>query len=374
MRPVTLDEEMFARLTGEAGEALVSVLFPTHLKGPDIAQDRIRLKNALTEVDDLLEQDGRRRRWREALLRRAHKLLTNDEFWAHQGQGLALYIGEDGELAPVALSDHPEPLVSVADAYHVRHLFSELLRTPLDALVLTKGHVGLYLVDPRSASRVEADLPASMEDANWFMDRESQLQQRAERAGPSTYFHGHDPSDRMDEDVSRFLRGVAHALPETGREDPLVVMGDEPLIDQFRRICRRNIVGVSLDGTSDESEALVHRRVRKVIDDRFSVLLDDHRRHASEAIGSAETVTLFPEALQAAVTGRIAKLYLHRAASPIWGHFDPTTLESAAGLERSVGTVDLLDRLAVAARGTGAAVHPMSDAVEGHDFVGVLRF
>ncbi len=376
MRPVTLDDGLLTTLAEAKGEALVSVIFPTHLKGPDVAQDRIRLKNALTDVDDLLEQAGSKRRWREEFLSRARKLLTDDEFWAHQGRGLALYIEEDGGIVPVALSDHPEPLIAIANSHHVRHLFVELLRDPLDALVLTKGFVGLYAVDPRSATRVEADLPKSMEDANWFMDRERQLQQRSDRAGgsPSNH-HGHDPADRMDEDVNRFLRGVAQALPESSGDGPLVVLGDEPLIDLFRKVCRREVVGVGLDGTHRaESEVEVHRSVRPVIDDRFAGRLEDHGRQAAEALGAAETVSLFPDALEAAVTGRISKLFLDRGAEPVWGRFDPATLESTAGLDPAVGVVDLIDRLAVAARSTGAEVCPMPAPVDSHGFVGVLRF
>lgn len=375
VRPATLDQELFDELAGMRGRGLVSILLPTHVKGPEVAQDRIRLKNALTEVDDLLSEGGWRRSEREHSLATARGLLTDDDFWAHQGQGLALYIDDAGAVSPVAMSDEPAPLTCVADTYHVRHLLPELMRSRLDALLLTKGSVALYTVDPHAAVPVDADLPASMDDVNWFLDREAQLQNRSDRAGSAGNHHGHDPSDRRDEDLQRFLRAVSHALPEAGDVDTIVVLGDEPVIDSFRRVCRRPVIGIGLDGTDRaDSPSEVLRRVRPVIDDRFIETLGQNHAAAEEALGTADTVTLFPDALGDAISGRLARLFVAHGADPLWGQFDPTTNEATAGGERRPGTVDLLDRLAVAALDTGAEVLPMSGSATRTGFVGVRRF
>lgn len=375
VRPATLDQKLFNRLAEAKGRGMVSILLPTHVKGPETAQDRIRLKNALTEVDDLLTDGGWRRTDREQSLSKARGLLTDDEFVAHQGQGLALYIDDSGDVVPVAVSEDLPPLTCVADSYHVRHLLAELLMAPLDALVLTKGSVELFSVDSRTASSVEADLPSSMEDANWFMDREAQLQNRANRTGATGMHHGHDPSDRMDEDVQRFLRVVAEALPSAPDDEPLVVLGDDPLIDLFRGLCRREVIGIGLDGSEKADSAVeVQRRVGPIIDKRVAERLDRHQAAAEEALGTADTVTIFPDALEAAVTGRLSKLFLHHGADPVWGRFDPETLEASAVADRVPGTVDLLDRLAVSALATGAEVLSTKSPVNKSGFVGVRRF
>ena len=375
VRPATLDQKLFDRLTEARGRGMVSILLPTHVKGPETAQDRIRLKNALTEVDDLLTDGGWRRTDREQSLSKARGLLTDDEFWAHQNQGLALYVDDEGDIVPVAVSEELPPLTCVADSYHVRYLLPELLMAPLDALVLTKGAVALFTVDSQTASPVEADLPFSMADANWFMDREAQLQNRANRAGATGMHHGHDPSDRMDEDVQRFLRAVAEALPSAPDDEPLVVLGDDPVIDLFRDLCRREVIGVGLDGSERADSAVeVQRRVGPFIDKRVAERLQRHQEEAEEALGTADTVTIFPDALEAAVTGRLSNLFLHHGAEPVWGLFDPETLEASAGAERAPGTVDLLDRLAVSALATGAEVQPMKSPVNKSGFVGVRRF
>lgn len=376
MRTVTLDDALVDRLTQTRGNGLVSVLLPTHTKGPETAQDRLRLKNALTEVDDRLETAGWRRSVREGRLATARDLLDDDEFWAHQDHGLALFVGESGEVTPVALGDTPPSLITIADCFHVRHLLGCLLRRPLPALVLTKGDVGLFSVDTHRAWPVtDVDLPSSFDDVNWFTDREKMTNRHADRRGSAGVQHGHDPNDRRHEDVLRFVRAVDDALDPVLAPGPLVVLGDDPLIEDFRKVSDRDVVGLGLDGSARAgSESEVWRRVRPIIDDRLESELDANTERAREALGVADTVTMFPDALYGAISGRYSHLYVRRTAEPIWGRFDPNALDAAAGPDPGVGAVDLLDRLVATARGTGAEVRLMAESADGHDFVAVRRF
>lgn len=373
MRPRTLDRDLADRLAGATGEGLVSILIPTHRMGPETAQDRIRLKNAVSELDDLMDAAGRRRPSREKQLAGLRRLLDDEEFWAHQGDGLGCYVGDDGEVTAVAVGEPLDMTVTVASAYHVRHLLPPLERQRLQALVLTKGSVGLFEVDIHGASAGEADLPRSMDDVNWFMDHESQTQRHSDRAGSAGIQHGHDPSDRMHEDLGRFLRAVDDALP--AGDGPLAVLGDDPLIDDFRKVTEREVIGLGLDGTDRaESATEVHRRVLPVIEDRFTAWLESNRQAAESALGSQDVITLFPEALTAAATGRVSRVFLRRGAAPVWGFFDPESFESHAVSERTVGTVDLIDRLAVVARSLGAEISTFDEGVDKYDFVAVCRF
>lgn len=375
MRPMTLDEGLFDEVAKTRGEALVSILMPTHTKGPEIAQDRIRLKNALSDIDAMLGDAGWRRSDREARLEKARALLDDDDFWAHQGQGLAMYIDGEGDIRPVALGEEPPAVCTVADSHHIRHLLVELMEETLPALVLTKGAVALYSVDSREASVIDADLPESFDDVNWFMDRERQEQRHADRSGSAGVLHGHDPADRRNEDLQRFLRAVAQAATDAIGTGPLVVLGDDPVIDDFRRISDREIVALGLDGTGRfDSPAEIAKRVQPIIADRVAAALAANNQAARDALGTADTVTLFPDVLYAAVSGRLSQVYLQRDAPPVWGRFDAAALEAAAGSDHGVGSVDLLDRLIDAARTTGADLRVMEGDADGCEFVGVRRF
>lgn len=375
MRPMTLDEGLFDEVAKSRGDALVTILMPTHTKGPEIAQDRIRLKNALSEVEEMMDAAGWRRSDRESRLEKARGLLDDEDFWAHQGRGLALYIDGEGELRVVALGEAPPDVCTVADSHHIRHLLVELMQETLPALVLTKGAVALYSVDRQGASASEADLPASFDDVNWFMDREPQEQRHADSSGSAGVRHGHDPSDRTTEDLQRFLRAVSQAVTDAIGTGPLVVLGDEPLIDEFRRIDDRKVVALGLDGTGRfDSPAEIGKRVQPIIADRVAEALAANNQAARDALGTADTVTLFPDVLYAAVSGRLSHVYLQREAPPVWGRFDAATLDAAAGSEHRVGSVDLLDRLVDSARKTGAEVQVMEGDADGCQFVGVRRF
>ena len=377
MRPMTLDEGLFDEVANARGEALVSILLPTHTKGPEIAQDRIRLKNALSDIEEMLDEAGWRRSDREARLDKARGLLDDDDFWAHQGRGLAVYIDGEGEFRPVALGDTPPDLCTVADSHHIRHLLVELMEESLPGLVLTKGAVALYSVDRRGATVVDADLPESMDDVNWFMDRsEPQMSRHADSAGSAGIRHGHPASDRSTEDLQRFLRAVSEAVTDAiGSTGPLVVFGDEPVIDDFRPIADREIVALGLDGTGRfDSPSEIAKRVGPVIADRVAAALAANNQSARDALGTMDTVTLFPDVLYAAVSGRLSHVYIRRDAPPVWGRFDAAALDAAAGSEHRVGSVDLLDRLVDSARRTGADVRVMEGDADGCQFVGVRRF
>lgn len=373
MRPLLLDRDLVDRFASATGEGLVSILIPTHRKGPETAQDRIRLKNALSELDDLMDAAGWRRPSRQSQLAGLRRLLDDEEFWAHQGDGLACYVDDDGEVTAVSVGDPLETLITVASTFHVRHLLPPLERERLQALVLTKGSVGLYDVDVHGAAQADADLPRSMGDVNWFIDYESQTQRHADRAGSAGIQHGHDPSDRMHEDLGRFLRAVSDALPAGA--GPVAVLGDDPLIDEFRKITEREVIDLDLDGTDRaESVTEVHRRVLPVIEERFAARLQSNREAAESALGSKDVITLFPEALTAAATGRVSRVFLRKGVAPVWGTFDPESFEAHTVAERTVGTVDLIDRLAIVARSLGAEVSAFDGGVDKYDFVAVCRF
>lgn len=117
MRPLTLDRDLFDEMANRGGSDLISIFTPTHSKGRDVSQDRIRLKNLLGNADSDLEELGFKPRERKDRLRNARDLLDDREFWEHQAEGLAIYIDDDGEVNPVSL-DH-----EVAESAYVMPVF-----------------------------------------------------------------------------------------------------------------------------------------------------------------------------------------------------------------------------------------------------------
>ena len=251
MKPLELEIDLFDHLTDQSGSDLISILIPTHQRGRDVAQDPIRLKNQLSEVEDRLEQMGWKPRQRSERLAAARELLEDKEFWEHQSAGLALYVDDSSDVTPVAVPIQLEPNSYVAQSFHVRHIVPGMGIARVPILVLTKNAVRLLRGTRFAIEQIDTDLPDSFEDVNWFVDREKARQQHPDRAGSSRNRHGHEPSSREEADRNRFLRAVADALDPEVIEEPLVVVGDDDLVERFGQL-------VDFETVSPPNLSLIH--------------------------------------------------------------------------------------------------------------------
>ena len=374
-RPTKPDRELFDRLAAASGEALISVYLPTHVRGAETDQSRIMLKNGVAQVDSWLEDAGWKPRVREERLEAAKRLLDDQEFWEHQGPGLAVFIDDEGEPTPVALTDPVEKRAVLAASFHLRPTLSSIETTRLPVLVLTRHGVRLYSASSHDAYPLDADLPKSVDDVNWFVDREKQRQQHADRAGSKRSRHGHDPSASEGEDLDRFLRAVSAGLPESDPRRPLVVLGDDNLVARFENVHHRESISPPNSGIGDVDDVReVHEKAVEVVEDHETAEQEEHLELAREQLGTGNAITDLTEGLIEAVSGRVSRLLIHRQASPIWGGFDPSTFDVAFHDEQEVFDVDLLDRLAIHAMLNGAPVVSSEAPVDGHVFVAITRF
>lgn len=374
-RPTKPDRELFDRLAAASGEALISVYLPAHVKGAEIDQSRIMLKNGIAQVDRWLEDAGWKPRVRDERLDAARHLLDDLEFWEHQGPGLAVLVDDQGNPTSVALIDPVEQGAVLAASFHLRPTIPSIEPTRLPVLVLTRHGVRLYSASSHDAYRVDADLPKSFDDVNWFVDREKQRQQHADRAGSKRSRHGHDPSSDEGEDLDRFLRAVSAGLPEADPMRPLVVLGDDNLVARFENVHGVGMISPPNSGIGDMDDVReVHEKATEVVEDHETAEQETHLELAREQLGTGNAITDLTEGLVAAVSGRVSRLLLHREASPVWGRFDPSTLDVTFHDEQEIFDVDLLDRLAVHAMLNGAPVATTQTPVDGHVFVAITRF
>lgn len=373
IRPNRPDRKLFDRLAAEAGDSLISLYLPTHVRGAEINQDRIRLKNGISQVDERLETAGWAPNDRSERLASVQSLLEDEEFWRHQEHGLAVFVDEEGETTTASLAYEPAELSFVATVFHLRPLVTSLRITELWTLVLTKGGVRLYLVSNETARRARLDLPESFDDVNWFVDREKQRQRHPDRTGTNRARHGHEGGSD-DEDLKRFIRAVSDALPNSGPA-PLVVLGDDTLAARFANISDREVVSPANSGIIDVDDPTeIREKAAPVIESFESSQIESQAEEVRHRMGTREAITVLEEGLEAAVAGRISTLVIHRNADPIWGTFDPASLEVSRHDERDEAEVDLLDRLVVHAMATGAEINATDSPVEGHVFVAIPRF
>jgi hypothetical protein len=268
-----------------------------------------------------------------------------------------------------------EPASYVAQVFHLRHLVPGMGLARVPVLVLTKNAVRLLYGSKFVIEEVEADLPESFDDVNWFVDREKERQQHPDRVGTARNRHGHEPSSREEEDRSRFLRTVAEALPRELLSGPLVVLGDVDLVERFGNVVDFETVSTRNSGVSrvEDDSAILELAVpamQKIETARESEAL----KLAMDRLGVGGASTSIADALPDAVSGRISDLVITRGIKPIWGRLDATEMTVDINDEPRPGDVDLIDRLVVESRKTGATITTVSESIEGDSFIATHRY
>jgi hypothetical protein len=354
---------------------MISIAMPTHVRGREISQDKIQLKNKLAEVDSMLEDGGVKRRQREDQLAGATSLLGDVEFWEHQSEQLAVYIDDAGELTTIAVSGQTKSRPSVVSSvFHLRHVLGDLNPVQLPVLVLTEKAVALYDLGPRGLTERDANLPSSFEDVNWFVDRERQRQQHPDRVGSPSNRHGHDPSAKEGEDTARFLRAVRDALPSEANGAPLVVLGDDSLVNRFAKLSGGEILSPKHSGVDDLSATAILEKAAPELERYRSQQITGLSAEALDELGVGNATTDLFEALSDAAAGRLSRVLLYGDADPVWGDFDPESLVVTTRADQEYGAVDLIDRLVATAYGTGAEIALSDSQLGGNDLVAVRRF
>jgi hypothetical protein len=374
MRASQLDQAAFDDLAARDGQNLISVFIPTHRKGREIAQDQIRFKNELSDLDDRLEQLGWKPRQRSERLAKATVLLEDGEFWEHQDAGLAVFIDDEGQVESVSTTRTVPAFSTVMPVFMLRPLVADIHALSVPVLALTRDEVGLFVATRYSVEALSDELP-SYDDVNWFVDREVQRQQHPDRSGTTRSRHGHEDATRDDEDLTRFLREVDTALEGFDPTTPLIVLGDDGLVARFANVSGRETTsppnsGITAPFSAQEVSELVTDVIAEMEQARLETLLDTARDRLGVGMGTFN----LEEALPSAMSGRVGQVIADVTAAPVWGRFDQTAFDTDIHDTPMPGDVDLLDRLVVWGRQNGAEVVATDVPVDGRSFVVVYRY
>ncbi len=348
------------------GEWCVSVYLPTHVAGAETGQDPIRFKNLLARAAHHLLAVGASIHETDDLLSAASALLDDVAFWAHAGQGLAVFVTGEGTRT-YRVPDPVEELVVVADRLHVTPLLPSVASGyHFHVLAIGQNRVRLlygsrYTIEELAVDEI-AEIPASLVEALRLDEREPQLQSHgAVRTGAGRMaprFHGQGTGRiGQDSDVDRFLHAVDAGVCELVGDDgtPLVLAGVERIVARYRelthhpRVVDRGIMGSPERLRPDELRDRAWPLVKPCFDAEQRAAQGRILDHADRA------VTTVAAALIAARDGRIASLFVpvgvHR-----WGRVDPDRRAIEPSEEQQPGDRDLLDVVAVDTLLTGGSV------------------
>lgn len=242
-----MQTEQIRELAARRGFPMVSLYFPTVVKGPETRQNAIYLKNALSGAREQLEQTGMDGREIDALLAPATEKLDDEGFWAHQSRGLAVFI-EPGSILWRQLPDPVGELVVVADRYHIRPLLSaaEAGAARFHLLALTRDNVAFYEGDDREMRRTQVEnCRESIGELRGKTEFEGNVSfhanERGSRSGggegaPQYHGQGRSPEDYDAVLFEHFLRDIANAVDAhlSGDTAPLVLAGDARAVGHIR--------------------------------------------------------------------------------------------------------------------------------------------
>lgn len=347
----------------------VSIFLPTHVRGAEIRQDPIRLKNLAAGAREKLMAIGLSRAQADEFLAPALALVEDYRFWQHQNQGLALFLSGDKAThykVPLSLAEE----VVVGSGFHVKPLLPMLAADgAFHVLTITHDRVRLFDASRFSLSETDSsDLPESLSEVKNEPDYENPAQ-AAPVARPNTasidisnaQVYGDSPEDWRKERLVEYVRRIASALEDRLASDavPVVLVADAEAGGHFQKFSSLGSLLVGVVETNPEAmdETTLHEAAYAVMQPR----LDKERQDATERFaalhggGDARATTSMEDVVRAAYQGRIDTLLLTEdGAAP--GRYDEDTDVVATRSEDTATGEDLLDAAAVRTLRHGGSV------------------
>lgn len=377
-------------LIGGSGQPAVSIFLPTHVKGREIRQDPVRLRNLLGQAEDRLVARGMRAEDARALLTPARRMVDDDVFWRHQERGLAVF------LAPGMFRYHRVPIavderVTVGPEFHIRPLLGLLAADGrFFVLALSASRARLFegsrfgfiereVAFPEGVAAVAAETDYSENTRN--ASPVARPRSGAPGGIPRTHGFGDSPEDYRRTEQMVYLRRVATALDEAMAAEtaPLLVAADPQSRGHFAKISRAG--GLVQDGTDinpdsvsdDELHRLALEHIRPIFTaararalEQFRVLLGNNAPRAALKI---------EDIVRGARFSRIEMLFLAESET-LWGRYDEKSDEVIAHGSPDGGDTDLLDYAAAHTLLHGGRVDllPRQDMPRGAMAAAIMRF
>ena len=144
----------------------LSLYQSTHRSHPENAQDPIRFKNLVKELEHSL-QGSYTAKQTEALLKPFHQLAENTDFWQHTLDGLVVLANED-DFQVYHLQRPTPDFAVVADSWHIKPLLRQTqTQDRYQVLCLTRSAATLYEGNRYGLDSVvfENPFPSTMEKA-----------------------------------------------------------------------------------------------------------------------------------------------------------------------------------------------------------------
>ncbi len=265
--------------------------------------DRTQLKNLGREAIAQLEAAGTDKRSIWPIEAALEEVGSDDGFWAHQANSLAIFITPDS-LRTFRLPSRLTSAVHVSDRFHIKPLLRAVTFAQ-DAYVLAIGRGDVRLIE------VSADLPPHAVPVPGL----------PRDMGDAIGRRSHTPRDRPGESgqatsenalLTRYARVVDEALRPvlSGHERPLIIAAAEPMLSIYRSVSSyAHTAPTGLGGSADHTaDHVLAGEARGVLDQLHAGKIAELQSLFALREGQGRATTDVSQAARAATFGAIDTL------------------------------------------------------------------
>ncbi len=356
-----LTKEKFEKLVQVEDTPCISIYIPTYRAGK-AQEDRIRLKNALSNAKNQLMETGWTEKESLKFLKKGFEVLDDESFFLHLSDGLAMFFTE-GEYQYFTVPINFDEQVHCSKHFYLLPLIPLLnQQSPFYLLALSQGGVKLFEIEQFAITPVEIEdvVPENIDAALALEEVEQSLQAHSGNSHNNPIYHGQGSGkDRKNFEIAYYFRkihdGLKKVLPDG---DPIMLAGVDYLIPIFKDVAKYpSIMEAHVSGnTEDISPATLHEKALMAAPDYF-----DKQQQASidhfQAFASEDRATAYlHELIPAAVGGKVATLLTCQDAHT-WGSYDAQNHKVTIHAEKQEDSICLLNLAAINTYQQGGQVY-----------------
>jgi len=362
----TLTKDKLQNLSDFSGSACVSIFIPTHRKGKEVHElkDSRVLKNHYQDIKNTLKDNkGIPENEAIAYLEPVHKLILDREFWHHQTEGLAIFLGDNffeyfhlpyhvDEYSSLENSFFLMPLVSVFSDDN-RYFILSLGLNKTRLMEATRYHI--HEIEGGPMMKKGIDEIYKLYDFGKGTSNQSSSQHGSEQRSSGNQggasFHGQgNPNDDDKQFITEYFQNVEEELKEriTDREIPILLAGVDRLHPIFRdnsnsfKIFEKGIVGNHEQTDIDR----FHKMANEMMEPHLASLRHRQSELYQELAGTGIASYNINEIAPAAIDGRIDTLFVVKGAHQ-YGVIDPSDHSVDKKTRMTPGSHDLVSKAAV---------------------------
>jgi hypothetical protein len=338
-----ITQELVQELLSVTEAPCISLYMSTHRSHPENAQDIIRYKNLVKQVEESLIEKYPTAEIQK-LLEPFETLASDNEFWKYTSDGLGVLASLE-RFEVIDLQMPVEELVIVSDRFHTKPLQHFLQSADrYQVLALSMDAVQLFEGNRHSLVEIELpdDFPKTIKEAlgKDLTDKHSTVASYGGVGGDSTTMHhGHGGKmDEVDSDTERFFRVVAASVYEQYSKKstlPLILAALPEHRNLFYHVNKNPFVlpkGIDINPQSVSIEKLAHlswEAMQPVYTEKLETLVGKFNQAKSNGLGSDNMDVV----IEAADSGKVDIILIEahrviagRLRNKISGRFEMTDL------------------------------------------------